>query len=85
MDKFIPQIQSNAQQFHSKSYLTLRILRTDLYTYVRFILCLLSVHTDSFRILHECTQKNLERFNGIIFFLAFKGTLVQKTICTTGP
>jgi hypothetical protein len=40
--------------------------------------CILSIPIDSFRIFRECTQIILNVWNGIIFFLAFKGILLKK-------
>ncbi len=51
-----------------------------MYSANRFISRILSMHTDSFCVSGECTQKMLDIQNGIIFVTAFKGTLLQKTV-----
>ncbi len=42
--------------------------------------CILSIPIDSFRIFGECAQIILNVWNGIIFFLAFKGILLEKSM-----
>jgi hypothetical protein len=53
----------------------------------RFILRIPSICADSFSLFRECTQIISNIQNGIIFFTAFKGILLQKTVCmcATGP
>ncbi len=95
MNRFIPHIQRYAQRNSVGRFILFRIFSLFVQihsahsqnTKYRFILRMLSIRTDSFRVFRECAEIISNFRNGIIFLIAFKGTLLPETVwmCVIRP